>query len=149
MAKKKWSEFNRQQLGRYGELFAIMEYMSYGFDIYTPEVDDHGVDFLAVGSDGISLAIQVKSVSNFNYAYVQKDKIVLDEQHFVAYVRFVDGCSPKLYIIPATVWKTPNQLFVDYEYDKEGQVSKPEYGIRMAASRLPMLEEYSAEKMIG
>lgn len=149
MPKKKWSEFNRQQLGRYGELFAMMEYMSYGYEIYTPEVDDHGVDFLAIGSDGVPLAIQVKSVRNFNYTYVQKNKIELDEKHFVAYVRFADGCPPKLYIIPATVWKTPNQLFVDYEYGKEGQVSKPEYGISMAASRLPMLEEYNVEKMMG
>lgn len=149
MPKKKWSEFNRQQLGRYGELFAIMEYMSYGYDVYTPEVDDHGVDFIAVGKDGISLEIQVKSVNNFNYAYVQKDKIVLDERHFVAYVRFVDGCPPKLYIIPATVWKEPNELFVDYKYDKQDQKSKPEYGIRMIADRLPMLEEYNAEKMLG
>lgn len=126
-----------------------MEFMSYGYDIYTPEVDDHGVDFLAVGANGVHLYIQVKSVSNFNYAFVRKDKIELDERHFVAYICFVDNCPPMLNIIPATVWKAPDKLFVAYDYGKNGQTSKPEYGIRLIESRLPMLEEYSVENVIG
>lgn len=42
-----WSKLNRMQLGRYAEYYAKMEFSSYGFDVYTSEVDDHGVDFVA------------------------------------------------------------------------------------------------------
>lgn len=46
MPNKKRSELNGLQLGRYGEYFAKMELASYGFDVYTSEVDDHGIDFV-------------------------------------------------------------------------------------------------------
>lgn len=31
-----------------------MEFASYGFDVFTSEVDDHGVDFVAKGKKGFS-----------------------------------------------------------------------------------------------
>lgn len=42
-----WERLRPLQLGRYGEYYAKMEFASYGYDIYTSEVDDHGVDFIA------------------------------------------------------------------------------------------------------
>ena len=47
MPKKNWSELSKQQIGRYAEYYAKMEFASYGFEVYTSEVDDHGVDFVA------------------------------------------------------------------------------------------------------
>lgn len=46
MANTKWNILNRMQLGRYAEYFAKMEFASYGLDVYTSEVDDHGIDFI-------------------------------------------------------------------------------------------------------
>ena len=43
----KWDKLNQRQLGQYGEYYAKMEFASYGYDVYTSEVDDHGVDFVA------------------------------------------------------------------------------------------------------
>lgn len=57
-----WSRLTPLQLGRYGEYWAKMEFASYGFDIYTSEVDDHGVDFVARDPvAGIYYEVQVKS----------------------------------------------------------------------------------------
>ena len=42
-----WSRLSHLQLGRYAEYYAKMEFASYGYDVYTSEVDDHGVDFVA------------------------------------------------------------------------------------------------------
>jgi hypothetical protein len=47
MPNTKWSELNPLQLGRYAEYYAKMELASYGLEIYTSEVDDHGIDFIA------------------------------------------------------------------------------------------------------
>ena len=35
------------QLGKYAEYYSKMEFTSYGYDVYTSEIDDHGVDFAA------------------------------------------------------------------------------------------------------
>ncbi len=43
MPNLNWSQLNHLQLGRYAEYYAKMEFASYGFDVYTSEVDDHGV----------------------------------------------------------------------------------------------------------
>ena len=41
MPNMKWDKLNQRQLGRYGEYYAKMEFASYGYDVYTSEVDDH------------------------------------------------------------------------------------------------------------
>lgn len=35
------------QLGKYAEYYSKMEFTSYGYDVYTSEIDGHGVDFVA------------------------------------------------------------------------------------------------------
>ena len=47
MPNLKWSKLNHLQLGRYAEYFTKMEFTSYGYEVYTSEVDDHGIDFVA------------------------------------------------------------------------------------------------------
>ena len=47
-----WSQLNNLQLGEYGEYYAKMEFASYGFKVFTSEVDDHGVDFIAQDNSG-------------------------------------------------------------------------------------------------
>ena len=42
-----WEKLTPLQLGKFGEYYAKMEFASYGYDVYTSEVDDHGVDFIA------------------------------------------------------------------------------------------------------
>lgn len=44
-----WSrkELTSQKLGRFCEYYAKMSLASYGMNIYTSEVDDHGIDFVA------------------------------------------------------------------------------------------------------
>ena len=75
MPNTKWSELSHLQLGRYAEYYAKMEFASYGYDVYTSEVDDHGVDFVARNPvDGQYYEIQVKAVRNLDYVYIRKDK---------------------------------------------------------------------------
>ena len=64
-------------------------------------------------------------------------------------LRFTDGKLPDVYIIPATVWLTPNEVFVDRDYGKPGQKSKPEYGISITKKTLPLLEPYRGDAYFG
>lgn len=144
MPNLNWSQLSNIQLGCYAEHYAKMEFTSYVFEVYTPEIDDHGVDFVAK-YNGIFYEIQVKAVRSNSYRYITKDKIVLNDRFLICYQRFQDGCLPNVFIFPSTVWKTPSSLFVDYSYDKPGQKSKPEYGISYNKKNALLLEPYRAE----
>ena len=144
MPRMIWSELAPLQLGKYAEYYAKMEFTSYGYDVYTSEVDDHGVDFV-VKYRGDFREVQVKSVRKAHYVFIPKDKIVLDEKHLVCLLVFTDGKLPAVYIIPATAWLTPNEVFVDRAYGKPGQNSKPEYGINITKKTASLLEPYRAD----
>lgn len=95
MPNTKWSELSHLQLGRYAEYYAKMEFASYGYDVYTSEVDDHGVDFVARNpDDGQYYEIQVKAVRNLDYVYIRKDKMVLSPARLVYLLLFSNGTMP-------------------------------------------------------
>lgn len=144
MPNTNWSLLTPLQLGRYAEYYAAMEFMSYGYEVYTPELDDHGVDFIVRKPGGEPLEVQVKSTRG-NYVFVYKDKMPLDDSHLVCYVPFIDGKLPDLYIIPATAWLHPQPPLVEHNYDEPGRVSKAEWGISYSQTSLDKLAPYKAE----
>ncbi len=149
-----WGKLNHMQLGRYAEYFVKMEFTRHGFDVYTAEVDDKGIDFVVrkerMATDGNPNIeyrdVQVKSVRRLNYVFIRKDKLVLRENLLVALALFENGKLPNLYLIPATKWQTPNALLVDRNY--EGLKSNPEWGLNLSHKNLGLLEEYKFEHTI-
>lgn len=147
MPNTNWSKLNHLQLGRYAEYYAKMEFASYGFEVYTSEVDDHGVDFIAkIPGEKRFYEVQVKSVRDYGYIYMAKSKMPeLSEDRLVCYLHFIDGELPDVFVIPATAWKNPNAVLVDRKYDKPGQKSEPEWGINISKKNYNLLDEYKAE----
>ena len=132
-----WSRLNRLQLGRYAEYFAKMEFTLFGFDVYTTEVDDRGIDFVIRKGDDRYYDVQVKSSRGFNYIFFPKDKFSPRVNLLAAVVLFFNGQAPQLYLIPSTAWLEPNALLVDRDY--EGKKSKPEWGLNLSKKNLPLL----------
>ena len=146
MPNTTWSILSPMQLGRYAEYYAKMEFASYAYDVYTSEVDDHGVDFVARSPvDGTYYEIQVKSVRKTGYVFIPKDKMPLDPHRLVCFLHFQDGELPGVYVIPATAWQMHNRALADHDYGGPGQTSKPEWGINFSQRNLPLLEPYRAE----
>lgn len=142
-----WSKLNHLQLGQYGEYYAKMEFTSYRYEVYTSEIDDHGVDFVAKAPDtDVFYEIQVKSMCRGSYIFISKDKTKMDDRHLVCFLHFEDNEMPAVYIIPITAWKNPNAVLVDRNYDKPGQKSKPEWGINYSKKNKHLLEQYRIEK---
>lgn len=147
MPNTDWSKLNGLQLGRYAEYYAKMEFASYGFEVYTSEVDDHGVDFIVKTKAGRFLEIQVKSVRQSNYVFMQKSKWNIDSPDtFLTLLLFEDGKLPDTYLIPAYTWKTTNELFCDKDF--VDLKSKPEYGLNLSKKNMPLLKSYKLEEMI-
>lgn len=146
MPNTNWSMLTHLQLGRYAEYYAKMEFASYGYEVYTSEVDDHGVDFIAkLPNTDNFLEVQVKAVRDNGYVYITKAKMPkLSNSRLVCYLNFTDGKLPDVFVIPASVWTSPNGIFVDRPYDKPGQKSAPEWGIQVSKKNYHLLEEYKS-----
>ena len=150
MPSTNWSKLNHLQLGRYAEYYAKMEFASYGFEVYTSEVDDHGVDFIVKApKENTFYEVQVKSVRDYGYVFIAKSKMPeLTENRLACYMHFVDGKLPDVFVIPATAWLNPNAVLVDRKYDKPGQTSAPEWGINISKKNYDLLTEYKAENWL-
>ncbi len=145
-----WTKLNNLQLGKYAEYFAKMEFASYGLDVYTSEVDDHGVDFVVKDRNKRFCEVQVKSLRGKGYVFVRKSNFDINDKNlYLMLLLFNNGELPDGFLIPAEVWKVPNEVFVDRKYDKPGQKSEPEYGINISNKNYDILEIFRFEEAIS
>ncbi|MDD3227806.1 MAG: hypothetical protein PHE09_01190 [Oscillospiraceae bacterium] len=145
-----WSrrELTPQKLGAFCEYYAKMALVSYGMSVYTAEVDDHGIDFVAETKSGF-LKFQVKSVrENTKYVFMRQEHFdVKDSSLYLILIQLSDGEHPDMYVIPAAAWRDSNsKLLVYHAY--EGKKSAPEYGVNLSSKTLPELQQYKLEKML-
>ena len=149
MPNMNWSELSSLQLGRYAEYYAKMEFASYGFEVYTSEVDDHGVDFIVKAGNNY-YEIQVKGTRNNNTVNIPKTKMdVNDANRLVCYIRFINAILPDVYVIPATAWQTPNGIIAEHNYGNEGQTSTPEWSIQYSQKNKSQIECYEAKTFLS
>lgn len=148
MPSTSWSKLTPMQLGQYGENFAKMVFSSFGYNVHEPVKDRRAHKFIAENRAGILYEIQVKSVRNDSYAFIQKNRIALDDRHLICFIRFTDGQLPDCYVIPATVFKEPDgSLFTSRDY--QGLKSQPEYGISVAKKNQDMLKNYEVDLILA
>ena len=102
MSRHQWSLLNKQQVGTYAEYFVKMELTMYGFEVYDTEVDDRGIDFVARKRPGSYFEVQVKSVRDYSYVFMQKTKFALQDNLFLALALMIEDKLPNLFLIPAT-----------------------------------------------
>lgn len=142
-----WSTLSSSQMGRYAEYVVKMELSRLGCDVYVPEVDDKGIDLLVRLAPGRYAEVQVKSVRGSRYVFMRKDAFPLDESRYLALAVFPEGRWPDIYLIPATVWGTPDKVFVSRDY--VGLKSRPEYGLNLSVRALELLEPYRLERQVA
>jgi hypothetical protein len=145
LERYKWSLLTKQQVGAYVEYFVKMELTMFGFHVYGTEVDDRGVDFIAQFGDGPFLKIQVKSVRDSGYVFMEKSKFSLHEHRLLAFGLLIEGQPPNLFLIPSLEWRSPNALLRDRDYGGELK-SAPEWGMNISKKNLTLLAAYSFEK---
>ncbi len=146
MDKHRWSQLNHLQLGRYAEYLAKMEFTLFGFDVYSAEVDDKGIDFIIRRSSDNYYDVQVKSCRKLNYVFFRKDKFEPKNNLLAVIILFENNTSPRLHLIPSTRWLQGDKLFVSRDY--EGKKSKPEWGLNLSKSNLHLLDEFTFERWV-
>ena len=146
MDRYDWTRLNHLQVGRFAEYWVKMEFTLWGFEVYTSEVDDRGIDFVVRGGLHGFFEVQVKSVRGLNYIFLPKDRFEVKPTLLAAIVLLQQGQPPAHFLIPSAAWLTPNDLLVDRNY--EGLKSKPEYGLNISAKNMPLLKEYQFDLQI-
>ena len=141
-----WSNLTSLQVGKYAEYFVKMEFTKRGFDVYTSEVDDKGIDFVVCTKEPrLYYDVQVKSVRGFNYVFFRKEYFRLRDNLLAAVVMLLDGKQPKLHLVPSGVWREPNRLFVSRDYGPPRK-SPPEWGINLSQRNYPLLVQFSFDR---
>ncbi len=139
-----WSHLNNIQLGRYAEYLAKMEFVLLGCDVFSSEVDDHGIDFVVRTRKGDHYDVQVKSfrpkAGKNPYIFMRKTKFDPSPSLLLLLVQFVDGSPPALFLIQSAVQSTHHPLFESRDYG-EGKKSPPEWGITINKKKLATLFE--------
>lgn len=143
-----WSSLSHLQIGRYAEHLTTMRFLEAGFEVYTTEVDDRGIDQLVRYAPGRFLEIQVKAVRNRNLTFIKKKHLGksseeieqrLKSGYCVAFLLFEDGFEPDLYLIPGYDFLSPNDLLKDSSGDKS---VGPNFEISPTKKAQPILDRY-------
>ncbi|MBI4890710.1 MAG: DUF4365 domain-containing protein [Acidobacteria bacterium] len=137
-----WTRLNRLQLGKYAEYLAKMEFILHGCDVFTSEVDDHGIDFVVRTRAGRHYDVQVKSYrpAKNKYVYLEKSKFPISPQSLLALVQFIDGEPATLFLVPSCVDGAPNAILESRDYG-EGKKSAPEWGLTLSKKKLRSLAD--------
>jgi len=142
-----WQSLNNAQVGRYGEYIAKLELTRLGLDVYTVDVDDHGIDFVVRSRDGKKYSdIQVKTVRGLSsYVFMSDDKFPLNDNFYVALVFLFEGAQPRCCLIPRFAWGEGHPEYLAH-YDYIGRKSRPEYGINSSKRAVAaLIQDYSME----
>lgn len=147
-----WSKLNTQQVGAYAEYYFKMEFTMAGFQVYSTEVDDRGIDFVTRHETGPFREIQVKSarldpLKPSSYVFMQKSKFLLRADTVLALALFYEGREPDLFLVPAERWLTPDSIFCDRPYGGTLK-SKPEWGLSISRRAMPLLDEFKFDRTI-
>lgn len=134
-----WSRLNNLQKGMYGEYFAKMEFAMFGFLVFSSEVDDRGIDFVARRPDGTHFDIQVKTITGTNYAFIKESKF--DKNLVVCLVVLNEGIPPEAYLFFHDDWNEPTnkELLKRKKFDN---AAEPEYGIYLAQKRWALFDSF-------
>jgi len=128
-----WSSLSKLRLGRYAEYFVKMEFTRLGFDVYTAEVDDKGIDFVIRSTGNRYFDVQVKSARRSGLITLPRSKFEPRENLLAAIVLFINGQPPELFLIPSMDWKQQRaDILVHYvRRHKEKEKAFDEYQIQL------------------
>ena len=126
-----------------------MEFTKYGFDVYTAEVDNKGIDFVIRNKNNQYFDIQVKSIRTATKVFMKKDVFKLRDNLYLTLVILKDKEEPVVLLIPSTAWQDKkHSFFTDKDY--EGKKSAPEYVINNPLGNIKTLQnEHSFETQVS
>lgn len=148
MAQFYWESLRKLQLGKYAEYYAKMEFAKYGFEVYTSEVDDHGIDFVAKCPETSKFyEVQVKSKRPRGSIFVNKDDMTMDEYHLLCCICFGEKEWPDVYAIPMTEWENKDNYPALSE--SNGIETKPAWTVNFSKRNSTVLDKFKIDQVLN
>lgn len=145
MLKTTYKHLNKVQKGSFGEAFSKMAFTLEGFEVYSSEYDDRGIDFIVRNSSGKYFPVQVKTTDDRSNPFIKKDRFQETDEFIFCAVRIIESELPTLYIARGSEWKSN---FECLNYNSNGGASGPYYEILFSAKYTKQLEQFEFRKYI-
>jgi len=145
MLKTSYNHLNNIQKGSFVEAYAKMAFTLEGFEVYTTEYDDRGVDFVIRNGDGKYFAVQVKATSESANPFVYAEKFVATNEFLLCAVRLVEGQSPDLYLASGSDWDTEKECL---HFNPGGGRAGAYYELRFAKLHSESLKRHRFENYV-
>lgn len=135
-----WEQLNHIELNKFARKMAISKFTNDGFIINSTERD-----LLLTSPSGNQIQLQVRSIlSTTNYVLLPKSRFNADQEDlFLLLIVFTRNELPEQYLIPASAFKWPNELFKDRDH-----YDPPEYGMNVSSRNMYILNQYKIEEML-
>ena len=140
-----WSRLNRQQKGTYGEYVAKMEFVMYGYLVFSAEIDDRGVDFVVRNDAGRHFDVQVKTVTHrTTYTCITESKF--SENLWICLVVLTEGVHPTLYLFSGRDWISDESDLLRRNHFQNAK--EAEYGIHIAKKRVSVMKQFAFDQSV-
>jgi hypothetical protein len=136
----RWSHLSRTELIALGRTIVVDRLENLGCTVKTPSSRTGGKLDVETPS-GRSLEVFVSTQRVGGYVFWTKRRFAPARNRFAAIVLLGEAEHPDVYLVPSTEWRSAAPPLKDR--DNVGKQSEPEYGISLARSSLPALEQYS------
>ncbi|WMJ74153.1 hypothetical protein RCC89_13400 [Cytophagaceae bacterium ABcell3] len=115
--------------------------------VITTYAEHKGANFRVknrVGEQEFDVLCRQINIDKTTYTYISKSHLEqgIRDDLYIGLVIFIDGQKPYKYLIPSTIWKTPNMLFTDTA------LKHSEYGININKKTFPELAKYAFEEQL-
>lgn len=125
-----YAHLNTIQKGSFAEAYAKMAFTLEGFEVYSTEYDDRGVDFVIRNRSGKYYSVQVKATDRSANPFIYKSKFSATDDFLMCAVRLIEGEEPIIYLALCSDW---DQNHGCLQFNQSGGNAGPYYEMRFAA----------------
>ncbi|TVR49393.1 MAG: DUF4365 domain-containing protein [Puniceicoccaceae bacterium] len=139
MLKTTYAHLNTIQKGSFAEAYAKMAFTLEGFEVYTTEFDDRGVDFVVRSPGGGFFSVQVKSTGETAQPCIYAGKFSLTPDFLFCAVRLIEGEEPELFLARGSDWMQSEGCL---NFNRRGGRAGSYYEIRFSKRHTKSLEQH-------
>jgi len=132
MLRTSYAHLNNIQKGSFAEAYAKMAFTLEGFEVYSTDYDDRGIDFVTRWPGGGFLSVQVKATdttSSETNPNITESKFQKTSDFLLCAVRLAEGFQPKIYLARGSDWDDDGDCLA---YNSKGGLSGSYYEMRFA-----------------
>jgi hypothetical protein len=136
----RWSDLSRTELIALGRAIVIERLENLGCTVKTPSSRTGGkLDVETPSRRSLEVFVSTQRVGG--YVFWTKRRFAPASNRFAAIVLLGEAENPDVYLVPSTQWRSASPPLTDRP--NVGKKSEPEYGISLARSSLPALQQYA------